>query len=121
MIRSYAWSGAGAIDQVEVSVDGGETWHSAHIEQPRDRFMWGALVVPLGCVSAGQVHADVAGHRRGRARAIPRTAIQQHAQELQRDCGPCGHGSLTAGLQSNRQGRHSLKLVRKMLLPEWRE
>ena len=40
MIRGYAWSGAGAIDQVEVSVDGGETWHSAHIEPPRDRFMW---------------------------------------------------------------------------------
>jgi DMSO/TMAO reductase YedYZ molybdopterin-dependent catalytic subunit len=40
MIRGYAWSGAGAIAQVEVSVDGGETWHSAHIEQPRDRFMW---------------------------------------------------------------------------------
>ena len=27
MIRGYAWSGAGAIDQVEVSVDGGETWN----------------------------------------------------------------------------------------------
>ena len=40
MIRGYAWSGAGAIDLVEVSVDGGETWHSAHIEQPRERFMW---------------------------------------------------------------------------------
>jgi DMSO/TMAO reductase YedYZ molybdopterin-dependent catalytic subunit len=40
MIRGYAWSGAGAIDQVEVSLDGGETWHSAHIEQPRERFMW---------------------------------------------------------------------------------
>jgi hypothetical protein len=40
MIRGYAWSGAGAIDHVDVSVDGGETWHSAHIEQPRDRFMW---------------------------------------------------------------------------------
>ena len=40
MIRGYAWGGAGAIDLVEVSVDGGETWRSAHIEQPRDRFMW---------------------------------------------------------------------------------
>ncbi len=40
MIRGYAWSGAGAITQVEVSVDGGETWHAAHIEPPRDRFMW---------------------------------------------------------------------------------
>jgi len=40
MIRGYAWSGAGAIDQGEVSVDGGESWHSAHIEPPRERFMW---------------------------------------------------------------------------------
>jgi DMSO/TMAO reductase YedYZ molybdopterin-dependent catalytic subunit len=40
MIRGYAWSGAGAIDRVDVSVDGGETWHSAHIEEPRERFMW---------------------------------------------------------------------------------
>jgi DMSO/TMAO reductase YedYZ molybdopterin-dependent catalytic subunit len=40
MIRGYAWSGAGAIDHVEVSIDGGGIWHSAHIEQPRDRFMW---------------------------------------------------------------------------------
>jgi DMSO/TMAO reductase YedYZ molybdopterin-dependent catalytic subunit len=40
MIRGYAWSGAAAIDQVEVSLDGGETWHSAHIEAPRERFMW---------------------------------------------------------------------------------
>ncbi len=40
MLRGYAWSGAGAIDHVDVSVDGGVTWQSAHIEQPRDRFMW---------------------------------------------------------------------------------
>src|SRR5271165_6232211 len=40
MIRGYAWSGAGAITQVEVSVDGGETWNAAHIEPPRERFMW---------------------------------------------------------------------------------
>jgi DMSO/TMAO reductase YedYZ molybdopterin-dependent catalytic subunit len=40
MVRGYAWSGAGAIAQVEVSVDGGTTWHSAHVEPPRERFMW---------------------------------------------------------------------------------
>ncbi len=40
MIRGYAWSGAGAITQVEVSVDGGESWDAAHIEPPRERFMW---------------------------------------------------------------------------------
>jgi DMSO/TMAO reductase YedYZ molybdopterin-dependent catalytic subunit len=40
MLRGYAWSGAGAITNVDVSVDGGETWATAHIEAPRDRFMW---------------------------------------------------------------------------------
>ncbi len=41
MIRGYAWSGAGAISEVDVSTDGGDTWHSAHIEAPRhDQFMW---------------------------------------------------------------------------------
>jgi DMSO/TMAO reductase YedYZ molybdopterin-dependent catalytic subunit len=40
MIRGYAWSGAGAIAQVEVSVDNGQTWQAAHLEPPHDRFMW---------------------------------------------------------------------------------
>ena len=40
MIRGYAWSGAGAIANVDVSVDGGETWCPAHVEPPRERFMW---------------------------------------------------------------------------------
>lgn len=40
VIRGRAWSGAGAITQVEVSVDGGQTWHAAHIEPPRERWLW---------------------------------------------------------------------------------
>jgi DMSO/TMAO reductase YedYZ molybdopterin-dependent catalytic subunit len=40
MIRGYAWSGAGAITQVEVSTDGGESWQAAHIEPPHERFLW---------------------------------------------------------------------------------
>lgn len=40
IVRGYAWSGAGAIAQVEVSVDSGETWHAARLEEPRDRWMW---------------------------------------------------------------------------------
>ena len=40
MVRGYAWSGAGAITQVEVSVDNGQTWQAAHLEPPNDRFMW---------------------------------------------------------------------------------
>jgi hypothetical protein len=37
IIRGRAWSGAGAITQVEVSLDGGQTWHAAHLEPPRER------------------------------------------------------------------------------------
>jgi DMSO/TMAO reductase YedYZ molybdopterin-dependent catalytic subunit len=40
IIRGRAWSGAGAITQVEVSVDGGQTWHAAHLEPPRERWSW---------------------------------------------------------------------------------
>jgi sulfite oxidase len=39
-IRGLAWSGQGAIDRVEVSVDGGTTWNDAHIEEPRERWLW---------------------------------------------------------------------------------
>jgi DMSO/TMAO reductase YedYZ molybdopterin-dependent catalytic subunit len=40
VIRGRSWSGAGAITQVEVSVDGGQTWHAAHLEPPRERWLW---------------------------------------------------------------------------------
>ena len=40
VVRGFAWSGAGTITQVEVSVDGGESWNVARLEEPRDRFMW---------------------------------------------------------------------------------
>ena len=40
MIRGRAWSGVGAIDRVEVSLDGGKTWADAHLEEPRERWLW---------------------------------------------------------------------------------
>jgi DMSO/TMAO reductase YedYZ molybdopterin-dependent catalytic subunit len=40
VLRGRAWSGGGSITKVEVSVDGGESWHAAHLEEPRDRWMW---------------------------------------------------------------------------------
>jgi len=40
VVRGYAWSGGGTITQVEVSVDGGDTWHAARLEEPIDRWMW---------------------------------------------------------------------------------
>jgi DMSO/TMAO reductase YedYZ molybdopterin-dependent catalytic subunit len=54
MVRGYAWSGAGAITQVEVSVDGGETWNAAHLEPPVDRFMWVRWSYPWDANQKGQ-------------------------------------------------------------------
>jgi DMSO/TMAO reductase YedYZ molybdopterin-dependent catalytic subunit len=54
IVRGYAWSGAGAITQVEVSVDGGETWNAAHLEPPVDRFMWVRWSYPWDAAKKGQ-------------------------------------------------------------------
>ena len=40
VIRGLAWSGEGAITRVEVSVDGGDSWHEAHVEDSSDRWLW---------------------------------------------------------------------------------
>jgi DMSO/TMAO reductase YedYZ molybdopterin-dependent catalytic subunit len=40
VLRGRAWSGGGAITKVEVSVDGGKSWHAAHLEEPRERWLW---------------------------------------------------------------------------------
>ena len=40
LVKGLAWSGRGAIKKVDVSVDGGKTWQSAHIEEHHDRWLW---------------------------------------------------------------------------------
>ena len=40
VVRGYAWSGSGAITQVDVSVDGGKSWQPARLEEPAERWMW---------------------------------------------------------------------------------
>jgi DMSO/TMAO reductase YedYZ molybdopterin-dependent catalytic subunit len=40
VIRGRAWSGMGAIARVEVSLDDGKTWSDAHLEEPRERWLW---------------------------------------------------------------------------------
>ena len=39
-IRGLAWSGMGRITTVEVSFDEGKSWTQAHIEEPRERWLW---------------------------------------------------------------------------------
>jgi DMSO/TMAO reductase YedYZ molybdopterin-dependent catalytic subunit len=40
VLTGRAWSGWGAIERVEVSVDGGDTWHDARLEAQEDERTW---------------------------------------------------------------------------------
>lgn len=40
VVRGLAWSGEAAIARVEVSVDGGASWHPARVEESHDRWLW---------------------------------------------------------------------------------
>jgi DMSO/TMAO reductase YedYZ molybdopterin-dependent catalytic subunit len=40
VVRGLAWSGAGKVVGVEVSVDSGETWADAHVEDSPDKWLW---------------------------------------------------------------------------------
>lgn len=40
VVRGYAWSGGGPINQVELSLDGGKTWQATRLEGPQDQYMW---------------------------------------------------------------------------------
>ena len=42
LLEGRAWSGAGAITRVEVSVDGGEHWDEAEVDAPVDDYVWQA-------------------------------------------------------------------------------
>ena len=40
LVKGLAWSGAGAVKRVEVSIDGGQTWADARVEDHGDRWLW---------------------------------------------------------------------------------
>ena len=52
------------ITRVEVSVDGGQTWGDAELEEPVGEFGWHRLDVLLGRRRAGRIRALLTGHRR---------------------------------------------------------
>jgi len=53
-LAGRAWSGFGAITRVELSVDGGSTWHDTDVEPPPDRHAW--------CPWRWTWHAERPGH-----------------------------------------------------------
>lgn len=54
VLRGFAWSGAGMITRVEVSVDDGKTWHVAHLEEPREKWLWARWSLPWDFQEPGQ-------------------------------------------------------------------
>ena len=40
VIKGLAWSGAGAVKKMEISLDGGNTWQPARLEDHADRWLW---------------------------------------------------------------------------------
>jgi len=46
ILRGLAWSGAGQITRVEVSLDEGQSWQAAHLEEPRERWLWVRWALP---------------------------------------------------------------------------
>ena len=46
VIRGLAWSGAAPVSRVDVSVDNGESWQRATIEEPREKWLWSRWSLP---------------------------------------------------------------------------
>jgi DMSO/TMAO reductase YedYZ molybdopterin-dependent catalytic subunit len=65
-IRGHAWSGHVPVDRVDVSIDGGETWHRAALAPVRDRFAWRRFEIALtprpGRLDILARATDIAGH-----------------------------------------------------------
>ena len=83
VIRGYAWSGSGAIAQVDISVDGGQTWHPARLEEPAERWMWRRWSW-VWDAAPGHYTVMSPRHRQRGQRPVPPAALQQYAEKLQR-------------------------------------
>jgi DMSO/TMAO reductase YedYZ molybdopterin-dependent catalytic subunit len=68
IVRGRAWSGHVALAAVEVSIDGGRSWHAAELGPLPDRFAWRRFEIGLGRLPAGEIEivaraADAKGDR----------------------------------------------------------
>ena len=54
VIRGLAWSGAAPVSRVDVSVDNGESWQRATIEEPREKWLWSRWSLPHEFTQKGQ-------------------------------------------------------------------
>jgi len=57
-VRGVAWAGAGPVRRVEVTVDGGATWHEADLDPPGDPAAWRGFRRPVpGALPGAQAAA----------------------------------------------------------------
>ena len=54
VIRGMAWSGAGAVERVEISTDGGESWNDAYVEESHDKWLWRRWSYMWGAAEPGE-------------------------------------------------------------------
>jgi sulfite oxidase len=54
-IRGHAWSGHTPLDRVELSFDGGRSWHAAKLASAADRFAWRRFEFTLADPPAGGI------------------------------------------------------------------
>lgn len=66
VVRGLAWTGEGIIARVEVSLDGGGTWQDAHIEEPRERWLWVRWSLPWAAKAGNHKLLARATDERGR-------------------------------------------------------
>jgi len=69
VVRGWAWSGAGAIQGVEVAIDGGAQWQAAHLGTPATPYAW----TPWEC----SVMIEQLGRHTLRSRATDATGAVQ--------------------------------------------
>ncbi len=93
-IAGRAWSGWGAVERVEVSVDGGERWADAVLDEPLAEFAWRGWTPRLG-LDPGRIHALLPRHRRRGQRAADRGRVEPRRVLQQRGAARARHRRLT--------------------------
>jgi sulfite oxidase len=70
-VGGYAWSGRSGIDKVDVSVDGGASWHQAVLgEQPGGRFAWRRFDIEFADLAPGPTEIIVRAHDQDSAQPL---------------------------------------------------
>jgi DMSO/TMAO reductase YedYZ molybdopterin-dependent catalytic subunit len=82
MIRGFAWTGAGTVQRVEISTDGGQTWAHTHLASPPRPFSWVRWEYAWSAAPGDHVLVSRATDDAGRQQPMARDASRQDGYEL---------------------------------------